>query len=353
MNLTPERRLQPRIVVAGAPAKVAPDGALRRRRVRLVDLSVDGVCWRGTALAAGQRVTLSIPTGRFLGSPIRLAGVVVRQAGGDTAAQFLPGDDRARLHAYLQRAQLRMRAATDVGLADSAAIASAFEVLGAGLGHEGATRIVMVASPGSADGKSFVVGGLASSLVLLGRRVLVVDADFRSPLQHLQFGAKGSPGLAQLLAEPTTERASAIIQQTRSGVALLAAGAVSLTAGARAPETVARLGTSLRELNYHVILIDSAPVLSSAESLLFSRIADETFLTVRSGATREREVQSALAVLRRNGTAAAGVVLNDYRGPLAGRRLPSRAGAPGGTDAAGVTPVSDAMSPMPVGRLIV
>jgi tyrosine-protein kinase Etk/Wzc len=148
----------------------------------------------------------------------------------------------------------------------------------------------------------------------MGRRVLVVDADLHAPTQHLQFMVKGSPGLAQILTEPTVERAREAIQMTETGVALLAAGAAGIAPSQlMSRDASSELSSVLRSLGYQVIVIDSPPILTSAETLLFSRLADDTVLTVRSGSSRERDVKQALDVLQRNGTPAAGVILNDYK----------------------------------------
>ena len=79
---------------------------------------------------------------------------------------------------------------------------------------------------------------------------------------------------------------------------------------------VRQLADVLRTLEHSTVIIDAPPVLEAAETLLLARVADETLLTVRSGATRTRDVRQALAMLTRQGTPASGVILNDHEDAL-------------------------------------
>jgi Mrp family chromosome partitioning ATPase len=168
---------------------------------------------------------------------------------------------------------------------------------------------------------------------------------------------KGSPGLAQVLTDPTVERVRESIQATETGVALLPAGAAEIAPSQlMSRDTAAELSSVLRSLGYQVIVIDSPPILTSAETLLFSRLADDTVLTVRSGSTRERDLKQALDVLQRNGTPAAGVILNDYRDAVGALRPATGASAATiRTELPGVVretrSFSEAAAPLPTGRV--
>ncbi|MEM6314422.1 MAG: hypothetical protein AAF743_10065, partial [Planctomycetota bacterium] len=63
------------------------------------------------------------------------------------------------------------------------------------------TRTVMVTSCGPEDGKTVVATNLATSLALAGRRVLLVDANFRRPELGQLFGVE-SAGFAAALESP-------------------------------------------------------------------------------------------------------------------------------------------------------
>jgi len=61
------------------------------------------------------------------------------------------------------------------------------------------TRSIVVTSPGPGDGKSTIACNLAAGLALNGRRILLVDANFRRPDLHKLFGLNNDVGFANVL----------------------------------------------------------------------------------------------------------------------------------------------------------
>ena len=49
-------------------------------------------------------------------------------------------------------------------------------------------KVILVTSPESGDGKSFLIANLASAFAQEGKRILIVDADLRKGRQHRIFG---------------------------------------------------------------------------------------------------------------------------------------------------------------------
>jgi Mrp family chromosome partitioning ATPase len=64
-------------------------------------------------------------------------------------------------------------------------------------------------------GKSVVVSNLAAAIAGMGRRVVVVDLDFRSPRQHTLFGVKSPEGGLQGWLERKRDRRDEVAQPTR------------------------------------------------------------------------------------------------------------------------------------------
>jgi hypothetical protein len=130
---------------------------------------------------------------------------------------------------------------------------------------------------------------------------------------------------------------------------------VGVVPGLFSQAATAQLGTVIRAIGYPLVIVDCPPILTSAETLLFSRVADDRLLTVRSGTTRERDVKQALELLQRNGTPATGIVLNDYKDALGGLRPPAAvvSTAPAEVPARqnDVAGFQDAAVPMPAGQI--
>jgi len=61
------------------------------------------------------------------------------------------------------------------------------------------TRSILVTSPSPGDGKSTVSCNIATGLALNGRRILLVDANFRKPSLHATFGLDNAVGFSDLL----------------------------------------------------------------------------------------------------------------------------------------------------------
>ena len=108
MSFPSDRRLHPRVLVEGVTAKVALTGRSRRRRVEVLDLSLDGIRWRDTEPAeVGTVVGVSLRTRRLFGTSIQLEAVIVRREDVPVAAQFLASEARARLDDYLRTLRAR------------------------------------------------------------------------------------------------------------------------------------------------------------------------------------------------------------------------------------------------------
>ncbi|MGC3957514.1 MAG: CpsD/CapB family tyrosine-protein kinase [Verrucomicrobiota bacterium] len=61
------------------------------------------------------------------------------------------------------------------------------------------TRSIMVTSPSPGDGKTTVACNIAAGLALNGRRILLVDANFRRPEVHRVFGLSNEQGFSDVL----------------------------------------------------------------------------------------------------------------------------------------------------------
>ena len=71
-------------------------------------------------------------------------------------------------------------------------------------------KAILITSPGPAEGKTTVIQNLGIALAETGRKVLLIDADFRRPHLHRKFSLPNEWGLIDLLCEDrAAERVSA------------------------------------------------------------------------------------------------------------------------------------------------
>ena len=75
-------------------------------------------------------------------------------------------------------------------------------------------RILLVTSPGPAEGKSTSAVNLAAAFAVAGQRVLVIDGDFRRPQMHKYFHGESEPNVGSLEANCTSADVDAVAQET-------------------------------------------------------------------------------------------------------------------------------------------
>lgn len=145
---------------------------------------------------------------------------------------------------------------------------------------------ILFSSAVPAEGKSVMVTSLARLLAASGRKVLIVDCDWRSArIQGLTRCAAG-PGLGELLSNPETVLNDCIRRDSQSECDVITAGTWNLDDShllhsERMPQLLDLLSST-----YDAILLDSPPVLATADALALSRIADTVVYVVRWGHTR-------------------------------------------------------------------
>jgi capsular exopolysaccharide synthesis family protein len=179
--------------------------------------------------------------------------------------------------------------------------------------RDGNIKTLVVTSPTSGEGKSTLVSNLGISMAHAGRRTLIVDADFRRPVQHTIFATARQTGLSNVL-NGTATLEEAIIPTDIHGLDLLPCGSVP----ARPSEMLnsERFATILATLgrHYDYVLLDSPPVTSVSDARILGAMCDATILVIRAGkSTRGNSVQARDSLLS-VGAKLLGLVVNDVRG---------------------------------------
>lgn len=172
------------------------------------------------------------------------------------------------------------------------------------------TKVILFTSAVAHEGKTTTALALARHLVQLGRRVVLVDADFhRSPVSHWIPGISLTSGISDYLRG--TAVLAAILQSPGDGtpdVISVGSAAQQSLDGVWSP----RLPALLHELRqrYDTVLIDSAPVLAVAATNMLAAVADATVVVVAWGSSRRGRVVYALNQIARCGGRIHGLVLS-------------------------------------------
>ena len=171
-------------------------------------------------------------------------------------------------------------------------------------------KTVLFTSAAPAEGKSVMVASLGRLLASNGKRVLVIDCDWRCPNLHRLFRCPNKGGLAALLNEEDTNLHEIIYNDSLSGLDLIVAGVWS-------PQSIHKLTAERMRLilqtfakNYDIVILDSAPILVGAEVLTLSRMVDKVSFVLRWGHTRREIALEALKQLIDAQGDVAGVVMS-------------------------------------------
>jgi capsular exopolysaccharide synthesis family protein len=171
-------------------------------------------------------------------------------------------------------------------------------------------KTVLFSSATPSEGKSVMVASLARLMASNGRRVLVVDCDWRSPRQHQIFRCPIGDGLAGLLGDKVVVLDDILHNDAVSGVDVLTAGTWSprqahLIASPRMRQMLEALAP-----HYDYILLDTAPALVTADVLALSRMADKVVFVIRWAHTRQDAAIEALKQIVDAQGDVAGIVLS-------------------------------------------
>lgn len=176
----------------------------------------------------------------------------------------------------------------------------------------GVPRSFMVTSTREAEGKSTTSLALATVLGRTGRRVLLVDADMRSPSVHAFVGGENKIGLSNFLAGENDWRQ--MLQPTPTkGLQIMPAGPT--------PPSAAELLSSDRMLmlvrqmaeHFDHIVIDSPPILGLADAPLLSRAVEGVVVVVEAEGVPARGINAALDRLRAGHAHLYGAVLTKFK----------------------------------------
>jgi succinoglycan biosynthesis transport protein ExoP len=221
-----------------------------------------------------------------------------------------------------RRAQRRRDDSNEVALTTlrqkSSVVAEAFRCTLTSLlfvGENGSRpRVLVVTSANPGEGKTSVVSNLALATAEIRRKVLIIDADLRSPRIQDIFSVPDRRGLSDILREDLSqENLAGLIHETCvPNLHVLPAGPPTEAAAhlLYSPNLAALIARFRNE--YDMILIDAPPMLHMTDARVAGRLADGVVLVSRAGKTtrdallaaRDRFLEDRIRVL--------GAVLNDW-----------------------------------------
>ncbi len=174
-------------------------------------------------------------------------------------------------------------------------------------------RTIAITSASAGDGKTTSASNLAIALAQSGRKVLLVDADFRDPMLHTIFGSRQHNGLSSVLSGQNSAIEKGIQATSVSGLWVLSSGpaprsSTDLLNTPVLPELLDQLADK-----YDHVIIDTPPVIGQADARILAACCDLTILVLRCDSSTRRRCILARDSLNGVGAHLLGIIANRAR----------------------------------------
>jgi succinoglycan biosynthesis transport protein ExoP len=152
---------------------------------------------------------------------------------------------------------------------------------------------LLVTSPGHREGRTAIVASLGMVVASGGQRVIVVDADLRTPDLHEVFGLPNDYGFCELLLGHAPSLPKALQETGIPNLTLLAAGRppLDLALALTSPRLVELIEALTEQAD--IVIFDSPPVLLAPDTAILSGLVEGTLLAVRDSYTTLESVSRA------------------------------------------------------------
>jgi capsular exopolysaccharide synthesis family protein len=174
-------------------------------------------------------------------------------------------------------------------------------------------RKIVVTSPAAGDGKTTLVSNLAIAMAQAGQKTLIVDADFRKPMQQKIFKLNHKEaGLSNIIAGFMTSE-EGIQHSGIEGLDLLLCGSdVPNPSEMLNSDRFAELLEILAD-KYDRVIVDSPPVMPVTDAQIIAAVCDVTLLVLRAEKSTRNVSRQARDGLLSVGARVLGAVVNDVK----------------------------------------
>ena len=175
-------------------------------------------------------------------------------------------------------------------------------------------KVLLITSPQSGDGKSFITANLAVAYAQENKKVLIIDCDLRKGRQHEIFEVMNltSGGYSNLILnyKDDLKLKKYIINTTNKNIDLLPTGPTP-------PNPVELLASEnnsnfLNQIKdkYDIILLDCPPVLGLSDTMIMTKYSDANIVVVSNKKTKIESLDKTKKVFAQANAKITGIVIN-------------------------------------------
>ena len=170
-------------------------------------------------------------------------------------------------------------------------------------------KAIAITSSVTKEGKSSITANLAYRMAQLGKKVLIIDGNLHSPIQHRIWNTHNDRGLSNNIVEKIDPRLT--IQTIMSNLDLVSAGTMPpASANVLRSQIMKKLVNFWAKL-YDCILIDSPALDINTKASILGSIADGILLVVRPSIVEQKQANLTRESLQKSGQNILGMVFNN------------------------------------------
>ena len=170
-------------------------------------------------------------------------------------------------------------------------------------------KAITITSSVTKEGKSSITANLAYTMAQLGKKVLIIDANLHSPIQHRIWNTHNDRGLSNNIVEKIDPRST--IQAIMSNLDLVSAGTMPAASANLLRSQIMKKLINFWAKLYDCILIDSPALDINSQASILGGIAHNILLVVRPGMLEQKQANLTREILQNSEQNILGMVFND------------------------------------------
>jgi capsular exopolysaccharide synthesis family protein len=170
-------------------------------------------------------------------------------------------------------------------------------------------KTITITSANRGEGKTTIALNLAVAYAQIGKRVVLLDANLRTPSIHLAFGGDNNRGLTNYLTKRSA--ASEIIQESYiENLSFIMSGPIPTNPSELLASEQMNILLAELKMNYDMIIVDTPAVLSLTDAKIMATKCDGVLLVVEYGKVKQNVAKRVKEELLLAKATLMGVVMN-------------------------------------------